>query len=208
MLAVERFYSTDIQPYVEDKQAEWLAIINQFTYKGVWSSGTSYEVNNLVTYTTSGLTLVYLATATPPVGTVPTNAQYWRLLTIRGQQGVSGQGLSYRQEWSVSAVYEINDAVTYTGTLWMALAPSQGVQPGTNSSIWRQIISLQTASYPIQDTEPSGLSQGDLWFNTQGNPSNYYPQSYVDELNNTIAQLNSDLTLIGETLDEINGVVV
>lgn len=208
MLAVERFYKDNIADYVSDKQAEWLSIINQFSYKGVWSSGTSYEVNNFVTYTTSGLTLVYLATATPPVGTVPTNTQYWRLLTIQGQQGISGEGLSYRQAWSNSASYQVNDAVTYDGAIWMALQVNQNTQPGTNISVWQEVISFDVATYPIQAAEPQGLAQGDLWFNTQGNPTNYYPQSYVDNLNNTITSLESDLTLIANTLDNINGVVV
>lgn len=208
MLAVERFYKDNIADYVSDKQAEWLSIINQFSYKGVWSSGTSYEVNNFVTYTTSGLTLVYLATSTPPVGTVPTNTQYWRLLTIQGQQGISGEGLSYRQEWSVSTQYQINDAVTYDGALWMSLQENQSVQPGTNSAVWQMIVSLDVVTYPIQAVEPQGLEQGDLWFNTQGNPTQYYNQNYVDNLSNTISSLQNDLTLIANTLDNINGVVV
>lgn len=180
MLAVERFYKDNIADYVSDKQAEWLSIINQFSYKGVWSTGTSYQVNNLVTYTTSGLTLVYLATSTPPVGTVPTNTQYWRLLTIQGQPGPSGQGLSYRQEWNVSTQYQANNAVTYDGTLWMSLQSNQGVQPGTNAAVWKQVITLETAAYPIQDTEPQGLQQGYLWFNTQDNPTNYVYLSPLD----------------------------
>ena len=188
MLALERFFSTDILPYIQNQQAEWLSVINQFSYKGVWSIGISYQVNNLVTYTTSGLTLVYLATSTPPVGTVPTNTQYWRLLTIQGQPGPSGAGLSYRQEWSVSTQYQTNDAVTYDGTIWMSLQANTGVQPGTNNTVWKQIISLETAAYPIQSTEPQGLMQGDLWFNTQGNPTQYY---YLAALDNpaTAAQI-------------------
>lgn len=174
ILAVERFYKTDIEPYVEDKQTEWLSIINQFSYKGTWSTGTSYQVNNLVAYTVSGLTFIYLAISTPPIGTVPTNTQYWRLLTVQGQPGPSGEGLSYRQEWNVSTQYQANDAVTYDGTIWISLQSNQGIQPGTNQSIWKQIITLETAAYPIQSTEPQGLSQGDLWFNTQGNPTRYY----------------------------------
>lgn len=197
MLAVERFYKTDIEPYVQNKQAEWLSIINQFSYKGVWSSGTSYEVNNFVTYATSGLTLVYLATSTPPVGTVPTNTQYWRLLTIQGQPGPSGIGLSYRQEWSVSTQYQINDAVTYDGTIWMSLQSNTGVQPGTNQSIWKQIITLETAAYPIQLTEPQGLQQGDLWFNTQGNPTSYI---YEGDINTFLDEVNGEV--VGTTLEE------
>lgn len=173
ILALERFYNGDIQPYIESKQQSWTNTINQFRYRGTWSSGTSYQVNNLVSYTTSGITLIYIATSTPPRGTVPTNTRYWRPMTIRGVQGNSGVGLSYRQEWNVSTQYQTNDVVTYDGALWAALQNNQSTQPGTNSSVWKSIITFETATYPIQDTEPQGLSAGDLWFNTQGNPTNY-----------------------------------
>lgn len=173
ILALERFYDSDIKPYIESKQQSWTATVNQFSYKGTWSSGTSYQVNNLVSYTTSGITLIYIATSTPPIGTVPTNTIYWRRMTIQGAQGVSGQGLSYRQEWNVSTQYQTNDAVTYNGVLWASLQSNQSIQPGTNGSIWKSVITFETASYPIQDTEPQGLVEGDLWFNTQRNPTNY-----------------------------------
>lgn len=78
ILAVERFYSVDIKPYVQDKQEEWLNIINQFTYIGAWSNGTAYVQNNIVSYIVSGVTLLFIATSNPPTGTVPTNTQYWR----------------------------------------------------------------------------------------------------------------------------------
>ena len=174
MLAVERFYQTDIQPYVENKQEEWLNVINQFSYKGAWSSGTAYLTNNMVSYVVNGVTLLYLATATPPVGTLPTNQTYWRLLTIQGQQGPSGVGLSYRQEWNVSTSYQTNNAVTYDGALWMALQPSTAIQPGTNDQYWRLILSMEATTYPIQDTVPVAQANGELWFNTQSNPTEYY----------------------------------
>lgn len=181
ILALERFYNGDIQPYIESKQQSWTNTINQFRYRGTWSSGTTYQVNNLVSYTTSDITLIYIATSTPPRGTVPTNTRYWRPMTIRGPQGNSGVGLSYRQEWNVSTQYQINDAVTYDGVLWAALQNNKSIQPGTNSSIWKSIITFETATYPIQDTEPQGLVEGDLWFNTQGNPTNYV---YLAQLSN------------------------
>ena len=179
ILALERFYKTDLQPYVENKQESWLSVINQFSYQGVWSSGTSYEVNNFVSYTVSGLTLLYIATATPPVGTLPTNQQYWRLLTIQGQQGTSGVGLSYRQEWNVSTQYQANNAVTYDGALWMALQASQGREPSSNPQYWKLVMSLESTTCPIQPTQPTAQTLGALWFNTSDNPTQYY---YLGEL--------------------------
>lgn len=177
ILAVERFYKTDIEPYVDNLQTEWQNIINQFSYKGVWSNRASYDKNNIVSYNISGLTLLYIATSNPPVGTQPNNTAYWRVLTIQGQQGPSGVGLAYRQTWNSGTQYQVNQAVTFDGSIWMSLQPSQNVQPGTNTSYWREIVSLEAISYPIQDTDPTNQDPGSLWFNTQGAPENYHQLS-------------------------------
>lgn len=187
ILAIERFYKTDIEPHIQTQQENWLTVINQFSYQGVWESGTSYVVNNLVSYTVSGLNLVYIATSTPPVGTAPTNTQYWRLLTIQGQQGASGEGLSYRQEWNSSTQYATNDAVTYDGALWMALQASQNRLPDANPQYWQLVMNLETVTYPIQDTVPTNLQVDGLWFNTSNNPTQYY---YLDALTNEASANN------------------
>ena len=181
ILAVERFYSTDIKPYVQNKQEEWLNIINQFSYVGTWSNDTAYVQNNIVSYIVSGVTLLFIATSNPPTGTVPTNTQYWRPLSVQGTAGESGPGLSYRQEWNSSTSYSVNDCVTYNGAVWMALQANKNIIPGQNESYWKNIISFGVAAYPIQDTEPTGQATGGLWFNTQDNPTNYV---YLEPLNN------------------------
>lgn len=187
MLAIERFYLTDIEPYIETQQQSWLAIIQQFSYEGVWQNGTSYVVNNMVSYTISGLNLIYIATSTPPVGTVPTNTQYWRVLTIQGQSGASGDGLSYRQEWNSSTTYSTNDAVTYDGAVWMALQSSQNRLPDSSPQYWRLVMNLETVAYPIQDTVPTNLQVDGLWFNTSDNPTQYIYQGDVDDGKSLIA---------------------
>lgn len=171
-LAIERFYKTDIEPYLENQQQEWQNIISQFNYVGNWTSGTQYQENNIVSYTVSGLTMLFIATSTPPVGSNPNNTAYWRVLTIQGQQGVSGVGLSYRQDWSSSASYATNDAVTYNNAVWMALQPSQNVAP-QSGSYWKQVISFDVTVYPIQPEQPTDQPVGGLWFNTSPNPTKY-----------------------------------
>lgn len=187
MLAVERFYLTDIEPYIETQQQSWLTAIQQFSYKGVWQNGTSYVVNNMVSYTVSGLNLIYIATSTSPVGTVPTNTQYWRVLTIQGQPGPSGDGLSYRQEWNSSTTYSTNDAVTYDGAVWMALQSSQNRLPDSSPQYWRLVMNLETVAYPIQDTVPTNLQVDGLWFNTSNNPTDYV---YLAPLTNPASASN------------------
>ena len=187
MLAIERFYLSDIEPYIDDLQQSWLNTIQQFSYKGVWQSGTSYVTNNLVSYTISGLNFVYIALSNVPIGISPTNQTYWRLLTIQGQQGASGEGLSYRQEWNSSTQYATNDAVTYGGALWMALQASQNRIPDANPQYWQLVMRLGTATYPIQDTVPTNLQVDGLWFNTSNNPTNYV---YLQPLTNPATSAN------------------
>lgn len=187
VLAIERFFLTDIEPYIQNQQQSWLTIINQFSYRGVWASGTSYTTNNLVSYTVSGINFVYIAISAPPVGTPPTNTQYWRLLTIQGPQGDSGEGLSYREEWVNSNSYAINDAVTHNGAIWMAIQPSQNIEPSSNSQYWKLVMNLETTTYPIQDTVPTNLQVGGLWFNTSNNPTQYIYEGDVQDGKTLIA---------------------
>lgn len=181
ILAIERFFLTDIEPHIQTQQESWLTIINQFSYKGNWASGTSYTTNNLVLYTVSGIDLVYIATSAPSVGTPPTNTQYWRLLTIQGPQGDSGEGLSYREEWVNSNSYAINDAVTYNGAIWMAIQPNRNIEPSSNSQYWKLVMNLETTAYPIQDTVPTNLQAGGIWFNTSNNPTQYVYEGDVQD---------------------------
>ena len=181
MLAIERFYLSDIEPYIDNLQQSWLNTIQQFSYKGVWQSGTSYVTNNLVSYTISGLNFVYIALSNVPIGISPTNQTYWRLLTIQGEQGASGIGLPYRQEWDSSVNYFENDCVTYEGIVWRALQANQNQVPTQNSQYWEIIMNLSYTSYPVQPTQPSNLQARGLWFNTNDNPTQYY---YLNSLPN------------------------
>lgn len=173
ILALERFFKTDIQPYITEKQEEWQNIIDRFSYKGAWSSGTSYSVNNMVSYTIGTNEFIYIATGNPPIGTVPTNSQYWRLLTIQGQQGQSGPGWSYRQEWNSAVQYNTDNVVSYEGVLYQALRDTLGEQPDITPSAWKEVVQISAASYPIQPTEPTNQQPGDLWFNTSTTPTQY-----------------------------------
>lgn len=204
ILAVERFYQTDVEPYIQEQQTNWLEIIQRFSYKDEWASGTTYEVNNFVSYTVSGATLIYLATSNPPVGTPPTNTNYWRLLSIQGQQGPSGEGVSYRQEWNSSTQYYTDDTVTYGGALWIATQNSQGQTPQSGSQYWQLVMSLGLTTYPIQDSEPTGQEVGGLWFNTQVNPTNYYQLTALENPA-TAAQISAGYEAYNDDGEVITG---
>src|SRR3954465_7581361 len=110
----------------------------EFNQKGMrWRSAyvstTAYAINDAVSYNGSA----YIAIATPPVGTVPTNATYWSLLAAKGSTGAPGaQGLRWRSAYVGTTAYAINDAVSHSGSSYIAIAtPPAGTVP-TNTTYW------------------------------------------------------------------------
>ncbi len=202
MLALERFYITDIGPYVENLQQTWEDTVEAFSYKGVWANNIVYEKNNLVSYVSAGFNLIYLAIENPPKGTTPDNLQYWRVLTVRGIRGNSGAGFSYCFEWQAGTTYTDHDAVTHNGGLWLAQKTSTNIEPGTDNSYWKQTTSTILTTYPITEIEPTNQKAGDLWFNTQNSPTSY---KYLTPLQNPAS---ADDIIKGKEAYDVNGNVI
>ncbi|MEI6296295.1 MAG: hypothetical protein WCO84_01440 [bacterium] len=165
LLALERFWLTDIAPYITTKQTEWENIVNLFVFNGIYNPATQYVKNNYVQYTSSGQALLYICTATPPsVGIAPTNTTYWRVITAVGEQGVSGTGVSFLFAWSNGTSYTTQDVVTYENKLWGALQNNIAQPPFDGSANWDILADITPATYPLTSGEPVGQVVGDLWF--------------------------------------------
>ena len=163
-VALQKFYLTDIQPYVENLQTEWTNRIEQFNYLGDYSASVLYAVNNFVTYTASGVRNVYICVKVPPIGTAPTNTTYWRKLTIQGLQGPSGENLSFRYGWKSDEVYYPQDVVTYNNVVWGCSVQNSNQTPQSGSTYWNTIYSPEQVVYPFSVQEPTNMQVGYLWF--------------------------------------------
>ena len=163
-VALQKFYLTDIQPYVENLQTEWTNRIEQFNYLGDYSASTLYAVNNFVTYTASGIRNVYICVKVPPIGTAPTNTAYWRQLSIQGLQGPSGENLSFRYGWKSDEIYYPQDVVTYNNVVWGCLVQNSNQTPQSSSIYWKTIYSPEQVVYPFSVEEPTNMQVGYLWF--------------------------------------------
>lgn len=167
-IALQRFYSSDIEDYIEEKEDTWQSTVDQLTYIGVYSSSTQYYVNNIVSYTYDGVTNLYLVISQPSIGVTPLNTTYWRQFTIQGAQGVSGDGVSFRGEWSSSVEYYVDDLVTYDENLWACLVEHSNQEPNTSSSYWSLLYESGQIVYPFQSDTPSDTTTGYLWFEITG----------------------------------------
>lgn len=163
-VALQRFYLTDIEPYIEIKQQEWEEKVDKFTYCGVYSSSTSYYKNNFVFTTVDGVDEVFICIQDAPVGTPVTNTTYWRQLTIRGEQGASGITLTFRYTWDSSQTYYLNDVVTYNGSVWACVIQNNNQPPNSSSTYWQLIYTAQQEIYPFSSSTPASSQVGSLWF--------------------------------------------
>lgn len=163
-MALEEFYKDDIQTWLESQQATWQERVDQFNYMGAFSASRQYEVNNFVMYTVAGIQQLYICTVRPPIGMSPVNTTYWRVLTVQGERGSSGDSLSFRGEWASSEAYNEQDVVSYNGGLWGCLTTNQNQTPQEGSAYWKLIYSSGQAQYPFQSAQPSGQTSGELWF--------------------------------------------
>lgn len=166
-MALERFFKNDLTNYVSQKQEEWLNIVNQFTLIGNYNNQSSYLKHNLVYYPDESSNVVYMAITDVPSGISPLNPSYWRQLTIQGEKGDKGDGISYVGEWQSTVSYEENVLVTYKNRLYLSLqSPNIGNIPSNSLIYWQLIGDLTPAVYPIVpiNTPPSDLGEGDIWF--------------------------------------------
>lgn len=165
ILALERFYNSDIKNYITEKQATWVAEVDKFNYKGVYSPTTQYYKNNMVDYTTTEGTFLYLCIQQPDTGIAPTNTNYWRILTLRGERGLSGEGLSFAWVWDSTMEYNVNDVVVYGNKWWVSTQVNRGQQPTNGSAYWTEILTaLPAIQIPVTEIQPTDQIIGDQWY--------------------------------------------
>lgn len=165
VLALERFYNSDIKNYIAEKQAAWYAEVDKFNFKGIYSPTTQYYKNNMVDYTTSEGTFLYLCISQPDTGIAPTNTSYWRILTLRGERGLSGEGLSFTYIWNNTMEYNVNDVVVFGNKWWAAIKQNRGQQPANGSSYWSKVLTaLPAIQIPVTEIKPTDQIIGDQWY--------------------------------------------
>lgn len=166
-VALERFYKTDIEPYIEEKQQEWEALVNLFTanfaYVGPYQQGKEYKQNNMVSAINplTGDTNIYIAIQN---NSAPlTDANSWRTLTVKGLQGLSGEGLTFAGRWNSTIAYNINDVVTHQNNLWKALQPNTNQDPTTTIGYWQNYGNFSVTTIVVSQEQPT-QPVGDFWF--------------------------------------------
>jgi len=72
-----------------------------------------------------------------------------------GPAGPQGTGITWMGSWSAATAYSVNQAVTYGGSSYVAVAASTGVVPGTDATKW-QVFAAQGATGATGSTGATG----------------------------------------------------
>lgn len=156
IVAMQKFFNSNVQGYIVTKQQEFNAYINAFDFKSAYNAATSYVAKNLVTiFGCTYICRVACKGVSPVDGASSTN---WGLIAEKGEQGIqgaSGTGLSPRGLWSTSIVYYVNDCVSYNNALWQCLVGNTGSAPTTSNTKWLRVLTI-----PITDFATSTHTHG------------------------------------------------
>lgn len=151
----------DIDYYLDKLYQDFLVMINNTRVRGDFDSTVRYYPHNLVYYNGKG----YYALKEPPIGTLPTNTEYWLEFDIRGFQGYGGLDLNLKFNWDNTISYKKGDIVIYRNKMWYALADNTNYEPNLNHYPWVIISMPKMANKtPIQRATPTGYDTGDFWF--------------------------------------------
>lgn len=154
IISMQRYYLKDVQAY----------LMNLVKWKGAWEDSESYNKYDVVSYARKDVVETFMAVVNDvPIGTTPINLEYWVPITLRGEQGVSGTGLSGRGNWNENTQYYVDDWVAHNSTIWAASNDNFNSEPYDGSPDWYPVIRDQQ-HYVISKDEPIVQYTNDIWY--------------------------------------------
>jgi hypothetical protein len=106
---------------LEQDQSKWEIVHEGIEYKGTWTPGTRYRLNDLVKF---GGTVFRCKQGHTASTSVPVNfeqAEYW---------DVEFPGFQYSGEWNETTVYQVGDIVKHGGWMYYSLVTNYARHPG------------------------------------------------------------------------------
>lgn len=199
----------EVDQYVDDFED----YVNQFDDKGIYNESTSYKKRNFVRYDDGGGEQVYLALK-DTTGNPPTEQEFWRLLTIkgdRGERGSDGFNLTYKGQWNSSEVYGEADGVQFGNVVFISnIENNIGNQPdpSTNTGAWDRIIFSSIITTKLRGQRTLASPSSTVNFITGGITSF---NRDVDDLevvvNSTVLEQEVDyvINLEGNRIEKVSG---
>ena len=162
----ERYYN-GTTVFLSNLAAQYNLLINNLKRSGTWNNSIQYTPYNFVIYNQE----FYMCIVQPPIGTLPTDDNYWVYVGLRGNPGAPGVDLIMQYEWEAGKTYNPNDLVTHDGDIYVALTQNTGLPPDLNPSTWLLFLKMDKGGITVGITPPDLPSNNAMWFQTQSDPS-------------------------------------
>lgn len=152
----------DIDYFLDNLSSEFQNMIDNTKIMGIFDENTQYYPHNFVYYNNKG----YYANIQPPIGTLPTDTEYWIEYDIKGFQGYGGiNNINLKFNWDSTVNYNKGDIVIFKNRLWCAIDNNINSEPNLNHYPWIIITlpQLPNKAY-ISKSQPYNYNIGDFWF--------------------------------------------
>ncbi|WP_342532809.1 fibronectin type III domain-containing protein [Lysinibacillus sp. FSL K6-0057] len=164
---------TDTQNYTESKKVEFQAEVDKFNLVGNYSPTVQYYKKNMVRFNGQ----IYLCIKDNYNNAPLDNSdnEFWILQSKKGdkgEQGVAGVGLTFKNEYSPSITYNPNEAVQYNGSVFYCISTVVGETPSENGTSWR--LFLARSGIVVSSTPPSSPIDKMVWVDSNTNKFKYY----------------------------------
>ena len=163
---LENKYYQGVTIFLANLTNQYNSLINNFINKKSWFSTVQYTPYNFVVYQSN----LYMCIVKPPVGTLPTDTDYWLYIGLQGDKGVPGIDVNMRYEWNSTNTYNLNDLVVYGDSIYVALQTNTNVTPGTDPTVWGIFLTAVIGKINIGVMPPSNPNFNMIWFQTQVDP--------------------------------------
>lgn len=167
ILELEGYYNTGVTLYLSNLATQYLTMVDNLKKAGTWLSTNQYVPYNFVVY----LNDIYMCFEEPPIGTSPTNTQYWLYLGLRGEQGAPGVDVVMKYNWNNTSTYVPNDLVVYEGDIYVALTNNINKIPKSSQTDWLLFLKINRGQIYVGITAPVNPNNNAIWFKTQTDPT-------------------------------------
>lgn len=158
ILQLENNYFNGVEDVLENHLTKYQIDINDLIYLRDYNSEEQYEINNFVSYNND----IYYCFKKPPIGTLPTDENYWIYLGLHGEDSRIPLGVKYQGNWNGSKIYNKYDMVVYQNQLFVAKENNSNKIP-TISTEWSLQMSVEEQGIFVSEEEPPTIKQGNIW---------------------------------------------
>jgi len=158
-------------------------ILGLSSYQGEFNPKVTYKKFQVVSYKIGETTNSYMVVADSTIGNLPTSDSFIPL-TLKGDKGETGTGLTPRGVYDPLAIYYVNDMVSYNHELWFAKSNEfSGKTPSNGSTYWESFFILS------QSSEDINLNNGTTL------------QTYIENLEGNIENINENINILSNSIN-------